>query len=49
MPKVKLSALTLWGGNWYQPGESVEVPEDLMQALGLKPATSRSPSNKAQA
>lgn len=46
MPKVKLTAQTLWNGVWYQPGDAVEVPEDLALSLGLKPPAPRSSSNK---
>lgn len=37
MPKVKLEKAYFWGNKPYLPGDEVEVPDELAQALGQSP------------
>jgi hypothetical protein len=37
MPKVNLLETYQWMGQTYGPGESVEVPDEMAEALGIKP------------
>ena len=39
MPKIKLDKAYFWETKTYLPGESVEVPEELVQALGMTEPT----------